>query len=176
MAAPEERLQIRCAMFSKSHVLAPCKWTAIEHGRKHAGTTEQRAREWQRLERKGVKKGLSDLWYIMPGFILCCELKAGRNTESDAQEAWGADLRAMGHGYEVPRSVEQLAEALERHGIPLAPGWRVAAMHHDAALETPKPLTKKPRNPRIAKPKAPRGRVERGNRLALAMARGWSGT
>jgi hypothetical protein len=36
----------------------------------------------------------------------------------------------------------------------------------------PKPLAKKPRNPRIAKPKATRGQVERGNRLALASAKG----
>lgn len=154
MMRPEDRLQARCAMFCKSHVLPPCEWTAIEHGRQHSGSKEQRAREWQRLARKGVKKGLADLWFIMPRFLLCCELKAGKNYETDDQAALGARLVAMGHGYTVCRSVEQLGEALERHGIPLAPNWRLAAMHLDAALDVaPKP-PRKAAKPRTAKPTA----------------------
>jgi hypothetical protein len=57
-------------------------------------------------------------------------------------------------GYEVVRSVEQLGEALERHGIPLAPGWRLAAMHHDAALDVPTKGHNKPPRARAAKPTA----------------------
>jgi len=151
---PEDRLQARCAMFCKSHVLPPCEWTAIEHGRQHSGSKEQRAREWQRLARKGVKKGLPDLWFIMPGFLLCVELKAGKNAETDEQAALGDRLKAMGHGYEVARSVEQLGEALQRHGIPLAAGWQVAALHHDAALDVPSKGHNKPPRARAAKPTA----------------------
>jgi hypothetical protein len=165
MAQPEERLQIRCAMFCTSHVVAPCEWTAIEHGRKHSGSKEQRAREWQRLARKGVKKGLSDLWFIMPGYLFCCELKWGRNTETDEQERLGAKLQAMGHGYSVARSVEQLGEKLVEHGIPVGPGWRLAAQRHDAALDGEAPARKKPARKFPQKPTA--RQVAAGNRAAM---------
>lgn len=169
MARPEDRLQVRCAMFATSHVLPPTFWTAVEHGRKHSGTATQRAAEWQRLKRKGVRTGLPDLLFITHGFVLAAELKVG-SSQSETQKATEAAFLALGHGYVIARSVEQLGEALARHGIPLAHGWRIAAQHHDAALDgEPKPARKQSK-PRAAKPT--RSQIARGNRLALALARG----
>lgn len=154
MAQPEARLRARCAMFLKSHLMFPCWYSAIEHGRKHSGTAEQRAREWQRLLAQGVKPGLADMLVLAPAFVLWLEMKAGANKQSPAQEAFARDMGALCFGYEVIRSVEQLGEALQRHGIPLAANWRVAAMHHDAALDVPTKGPNKPPRTRTAKPTA----------------------
>jgi hypothetical protein len=156
-------------MFCVSHLRPPTVWTAIEHGRKHSGTATQRASEWMRLKRKGVKAGLPDLWFLTLGRLLCVELKAGKNDATDAQDAFGAALNAIGHGYIVVRSVEQLGEALDACAIPLAAGWRMAAQNHDRALDTvPKP-TRKPSKPRAAKPT--RAQIARGNAASLMGAR-----
>ena len=169
MARPEDRLQIRCAMFAKSHVALPTFWTALEHGRRHSGTAIQRAAEWQRLARKGVRTGLPDLIFITHGFVLAVELKVG-SSQSETQKVTETALLTLGHGYVIARSVEQLGEALERHGIPLASGWRIDAQRHDAALDgEPKPA-RKPSKPRAAKPT--RSQIARGNRIALALATG----
>jgi hypothetical protein len=170
MSRPEERLQIRCAMFCTSHVAPPTFWTAVEHGRAHKGTAEQRAREWQRMARAGVKKGLADLWFLAPSYVLLVELKTPSNKQTEAQCAFQAKMAVLGHGYEVVRSVEQLGETLVQHGIPLAAGWRVAAMHHDAALDGEAPARKKPARKLQQKPT--RTQIAAGNRVALAMARG----
>jgi len=170
MSRPEERLQIRCAMFCTSHVLPPTFWTAVEHGRQHKGTPEQRAREWQRMARAGVKKGLADLWFLAPSYVLLVELKTPSNKQTEAQHAFQARMAALGHGYEVVRSVEQLGEVLQRHGIPLADGWRTKAQIHDAALDAQPPVRKNPARNFPQKPT--RTQIAAGNRVALAMARG----
>ena len=156
MGQPEARLRARCARFLKSHLIHPCWFTAIEHGRKHHGSVEQRAREWQHLQSQGVKQGVADVLVLAPGFAFMAELKVGQNKQSEAQLLMQRVMEALQHGYAVCRSVEQLGEALQRHGIPMAAGWRVAAMHHDAALDGAK-VKKSPRSftkPRTAKPTA----------------------
>lgn len=153
MAQPEARLRSRCRLFLTSHLMHPCWFTAIEHGRKHHGTAEQRAREWQHMQAQGVKRGIGDILVLAPGYCCFIELKAGANKQSDSQYAFQAVMAALGHGYAVCRSVEQLAHALSERGIPLGPGWRLAAQHHDAALDG-ETLKRKPSKPRIARPKA----------------------
>lgn len=165
---PEDRLRARCAMLLRSHPPVNVWWTAIEHGRRHHGTPDQRAQEWQRLARQGVQTGISDLLFIAPGFVLMGELKVGAGKQTEAQEMMEATMKRLGHGYEVVRSVEQLGEALERNGIALAPGWRVKAQLHDLALDTaPKP--KRPAKPRA--PRATRAQIARGNAAALVGVR-----
>jgi hypothetical protein len=162
---PEERLQVRCAMFCTSHVPLPTFWTAVEHGRVHKGTNEQRAREWQRMARAGVKKGLPDLWFLAPSYVLMVELKSDAGRQTDAQKVFQAQMAALGHGYSVVRSVEQLGEVLQDNGIPLAPGWRIKAQLHDAALDGEAPARKKPAWKFPQKPTA--RQVAAGNRAAL---------
>ena len=167
---PEDRLQVRCVMFCTDTVLPPVFWTAVEHGRLHKGTKEQRAGEWARLARKGVKKGLADLWFFAKSYTLTVELKAGANKPTEAQYAFQAQMAALGHGYEVVRSVDQLGEKLMQHGIPLVTNWRVQAMHHDAALDVPTAKPKRVAKPRIAKPK--RGAVAGWNATLAARVGG----
>ena len=168
---PEARLRARCRMFLQSHLVPPCWFTAIEHGRKHAGTAEQRAREWQHLQSQGVKQGIGDLLILAPGYCCFIELKAGKNTQSEAQHAFQAVLAALGHGYSVCRSVESLGHQLTAMGVPLALGWQIAAMHHDAALDVPTKGHNKP--PRTSRPRAAKPtlkQVAQANRLMLGMA------
>ena len=151
---PEARLRVRCAMFLNSHLSAPCWFSALEHGRRHHGTAEQRAREWQALARQGLKTGIGDMLILAPGYALMVELKTATGRLSDAQIAMQNAMSYVGHGYVIARSVEALGEALERHGIPLAAGWRVAAMRHDAALDGDAPKRTRATKPRAARPKA----------------------
>jgi hypothetical protein len=172
MAQPESRLRARCAMLLKSHLAAPCWFTALEHGRAHRGTAEQRAREWQHLARQGVQKGIGDMLILAPGYCCFIELKVGTNKQSDAQHAFQAVMAALGHGYAVVRSVEQLGEVLQDNGIPLAPGWRAKAQLHDMALDgEPNLRTSKPNlrtsgaKVRTSKPTA--RQIAAGNRMAM---------
>jgi len=166
---PEARLRARIRMLLDSHLTGAVWWSAIEHGRAHAGTAEQRAREWQRLAGQGVKTGIADLMFQAPGYTLWVELKAGTNKPSVAQETFAAAQRAIQNGYEVVRSVEGLGEALERHGIPIRTGWRVAARHQDAILAVAPPPSKPSRKPATRKPTL--AQVKRGNAAALVGVR-----
>jgi len=147
---PEARLRARCAMLLGAHLAPPCWFTSVEHGRKHAGTPQQRAAEWTRLQAQGVKAGIGDMLILAPGYALWLELKAGANKQSDAQLAMQNAMAALGHGYAVVRSVEQLVDVLDQHGIPLLAGARVAALRHDGMLAVP--VARKPA--RAAKPAA----------------------
>lgn len=169
MAQPESALRARCRMFLNTHLPAPCWFSAIEHGRKHAGTAKQRASQWQHLAAQGVKPGLGDMLILIPNRAIWIELKAGKNAQSNTQVAMQADMTAIGHGYAVVRSVSALVDALDTYSVPLHPGARRAAEMHDMALAVPdKP--RKPARPRAIKPG--RKAIEAGNRLSLAMIRG----
>lgn len=142
---PEARLQSRCRMLLDGHLQPPCWWSSVGHERK------QTLAQGQMQKARGIKRGLPDVMIWAPGYFLGVELKCGRNDTTDAQDGFAQAMAALGHGYAVVRSVEQLGEALERHGIPLAPGWRVAAMHHDAALDGEAPVRKRASKPRAAR-------------------------
>lgn len=149
-AQPEARLRARCAMLLRSHLAPPCWFTSVEHGRKHSGTPQQRAAEWTRLQAQGVKAGIGDMLILAPGYALWLELKSATGRQSDAQLTMQNAMAALGHGYALVRSVEQLVDVLEQHGIPLQPGARVAALRHDGMLAVP--VARKPA--RAAKPHA----------------------
>ena len=155
---PEDRLQSRCRMFLDAHLLPPCWWSSVGHERK------QTLRQGAIQKARGVKRGLPDVMIWAPGFFLGVELKAAKNTTTDAQGGFAQAMERLGHGYAVVRSVEGLGEALERHGIPLRAGWRVPAQVHDAALRVA-PTVNRPAKTRPAKPTI--AQIKRGNRLAL---------
>jgi hypothetical protein len=164
---PEARLRARCAMFLRT--CAPgLKFTAIEHGRKHTGTAEQRAREWQALAAQGLRQGLGDMLLMPPHSPgLWVELKHGANKQTPAQRAMQDDMEAIGWGYVVCRSVEALGHQLALRGIPLAIGWQITAMRHDALLDGDAPR-RTPAKPRAVK--ATRKQVAKANALMLGMA------
>jgi hypothetical protein len=134
---PEDRLQSRCRMFLDACLPPPCWWSSVGHERK------QTPIQGMMQKARGVKRGLPDVMVWAPGYFLGVELKAGKNTTSDAQDGFAEAMARLGHGYVVVRSVEALAEALERHGIPLNGAWRQAAQIHDATLAAAVPVVKR---------------------------------
>lgn len=131
-------------MLLDSHLQPPCWWSSVGHERKMT------LRQGQAQKARGVRRGLPDIMVWAPGYFLGVELKAGSNTATEDQRAFGQAMAALGHGYAVVRSVEQLVDVLEAHGIPLQPGARVAALRHDGMLAVP--VARKPA--RAAKPSA----------------------
>ncbi len=133
-------------------------WTAIEHGRLHAGDMDARAIEWQRMQGQGVKKGLPDLMLWWKRTFVGIELKVGPNKPSDEQLTFGTAMVTNGFHYEVARSVCQLDGKLREIGFDIPRSMMIAAEGHDAALSMPVPQKiKPPRKPRA--PRASPGRI-----------------
>ena len=152
---PEDRLRARCRMYLDVALPAPGFYTAIEHGRMHTGTPEQRAREWGRLKAQGVKTGLSDLMVWHVGKFIAPEAKVGKNDTSEAQDSFGNAMRANGFEHFVFRSVVELHDGLVARGVPIQSALRILAASHDACLATPEPARKgRASKPQVAKPKA----------------------
>jgi len=163
MAQPEARLQKRCRMFLETHLSPPSWYSSVGRERKQSG------RQGQEQNAKGFKRGLPDIMIWAPSYWLGIELKSSTGRMQPDQLAFQSRMAALGHGYAVARSVEQLGEVLQDNGIGLAPGWRIKAQFHDAALDGEAPLRKRaPAKPRAAKPT--RGQVARGNDASLWMA------
>jgi hypothetical protein len=160
----EARLQSRARMFLDKFLAPPAYWSSVGHERK------QTLRQGQMQKARGIKRGLPDIMVWSPGYFLGIELKAGKNSTTDAQDGFAEAMARNQHGYAVARSVEQLGEALQQHGIGLLWGWRVAAQLHDAALATEAPARKKPARNFPQKPT--RKALAAGNAASLAMARG----
>lgn len=140
-------------MLLESHLQPPCWWSSVGHERKMT------LRQGQMQKARGVRRGLPDVMVWAPGYFLGVELKAGTNTATEDQRAFGQAMAALGHGYALVRSVEQLVDVLEQHGIPLLAGARVAALRHDGMLAVPaatkparttKPRAEKPTRKQLA--------------------------
>lgn len=118
---PEEKLHLSVAAFLSVALRAPVWWSTIGHGSRIG------IRERAMLKAKGLKPGIPDIVILMPqpiGVALGCiaigiELKADHGRASDDQLAAHADLTVAGMRIGVCRSVDQVIELLERHGIPL---------------------------------------------------------
>jgi hypothetical protein len=168
---PEDRLQSRARMFLDKFLAPPAYWSSVGHERK------QTLRQGQMQKARGIKRGLPDVMVWSPGYFLGIELKSGKNSTTDAQDGFAEAMARNQHGYAVVRSVEQLGEALQQHGIGLLWGWRQAAQPHDAALDGEANLrTSKPKvrtsGAKVRTSKPTRKAVAAGNAASLFMARG----
>jgi hypothetical protein len=168
---PEDRLQSRARMFLDAHLAPPAYWSSVGHERK------QTLRQGQMQKARGIKRGLPDVMIWSPGYFLGVELKAGKNSTTDAQDGFAQAMARNQFGYAVVRSVEHLGETLIQHGIGLLWGWQQRAQLHDAALDgEPKVRTSKPNlrtsGAKVRTSKPTRTQIAAGNRVALAMARG----
>jgi hypothetical protein len=161
---PEDRLQSRARMFLDAYLAPPAWWSSVGHERK------QTLRQGQMQKARGIKRGLPDVMVWAPYLFFAVELKAGKNTTTDAQDGFAQAMARNQHGYAVVRSVEQLGEVLQNHGIGMLWGWRQAAQLHDIALDGEAPARKKPARNFPQKPT--RKAVAAGNAASLAMARG----
>ena len=164
MAQPETRLQKRCRLFLDKYLAPPAYWSSVGRERK------QSPRQGQEQNARGFKRGLPDIMLWAPSYFLAVELKSQTGRMQPDQHAFQAKMAALGHGYAVVRSVEQLGEALQNHGIGMLWGWRQTAQLHDAALARLAPARKKPARNFPQKPT--RKAVAAGNAASLFMARG----
>jgi hypothetical protein len=56
----------------------------------------------------GVKKGVADLCFLCEqGRVIWIELKAGTNTQQPGQVRWQGKVEAIGHIYQIARSVDE---------------------------------------------------------------------
>ncbi len=153
-AQPESRLRARARMWCGHALPRGYGFAAIEHGRKHAGTDQQRAAEWARLKSQGVQAGHEDACITGPGRLyLAVEFKAGTKM-SPAQIARRAHLLACGHQHIECRSIAQLAAFLASIGVPVAQIEMERAAAYDRELATPEPGKKRTARPAAAKPDA----------------------
>ena len=153
-AQPESRLRARARMWC-GHALPPgYEFAAIEHGRKHAGTDQQRAAEWARLKSQGVQAGHEDACITGPGRLyLAVEFKAGTKM-SPAQNARRDHLLACGHQHIECRSIVQLAAFLASIGVPVSQIEMERAAAYDRELAAPEPGKNRASKPATAKPDA----------------------
>jgi hypothetical protein len=119
---PEFRLQVALADLLRRAANPRIFWTAIDHG-------EERKRvllpngKWfcpaaDRAERKGVKNGLPDFWFILAGGLSAgLELKAGKGKPSPAQEAMRDAWKAAGALYEFATGWDEAINFFNRWGI-----------------------------------------------------------
>lgn len=88
-------------------------WTTIEH-RNAAGKAEG-----ARRKKRGVKKGIPDIWIVWNGQTYVVELKTRTGSLDKAQIEVRADMIAAGAIWALCRSVDDVLDTLGGWGIPI---------------------------------------------------------
>ena len=78
-------------------------------------------------KRRGVKKGIPDVWIIWAKpcsgrptpIIVTLETKATKGKVADEQKAWAGALQVLGVYWAAPRTFEEAIDAIASAGIPL---------------------------------------------------------
>lgn len=86
-------------------------WFHVPNGGKRNG------REAGRLKRMGVRPGVADLLFFWGRDKGAIELKAGKNKQTDTQEAFQAEWEALGGKYRVCRDFESVVATLCEWGV-----------------------------------------------------------
>ena len=120
MMRGEDSLQKAAVDFCRVAIKRPDRYWFVPNG---ANLSKAQAGKFKAM---GLTPGVSDLHFAWATGSLrqfpcfgCIELKWGRNTETTEQEAFGADLAAIGHTYAVCRTVEEVERTLRGWGVPL---------------------------------------------------------
>ena len=96
------------------------KGAILHHSAHEFGMGGERGRKRQAvLSGMGVHAGWSDLVVLAEGRVVFIEVKSARGRLTERQTAFGAAVRAQGHGFAVARSVEEALGAVSAHGIRL---------------------------------------------------------
>src|SRR5262245_11851795 len=100
-------------------------WRHVPNG---AWTKDER--EGAKLKAMGILPGSADLEFHWLDAdkrrrMLHLELKAGRNTLSDAQASFALAMRLLGDDYEIVRSIDEAIATLDARGL-LRPDRRIA--------------------------------------------------
>ena len=67
------------------------------------------------LQSMGLEAGVSDLIYLSDSGPVFIELKAGRNTQSDAQKEFEQVVTALGHHYHLIRSFDEFRNVINSY-------------------------------------------------------------
>lgn len=117
---PEDILQIHVVEFLRLAVKRPDRFWFCPNGgnlsRAQAGT----------FKAMGLTPGVPDMHFMWASGAArqfpcygVIELKAGKNTETADQVAFGKDAAALGHTYAVCRSIEEVERTLRAWSFPL---------------------------------------------------------
>lgn len=88
----------------------------VPNGSVLAGGPRERAMQVASLKRNGMRKGFPDLILLKPGRVGFFELKREGSKLSPDQEHWRDCLKALGHDWDVVRSVADAEESLTEWG------------------------------------------------------------
>jgi len=139
-------------------------WSAIDHG---AGKLSKRAGGM--MKARGVKRGLPDFILMAQGkrskeiglgFVLGLELKVGKGTLSPDQIEVRIAWLAMGHGYYVARSLEEVQEILEHCHVPMRRRmvfFPKQGSPYDGGAHEPARRSVAARHPRARRQRKPKG-------------------
>lgn len=72
-----------------------------------------------RLKGQGVMRGVADLILMYRGRALCLEMKAPDGRQSEPQRVFEAKCAYQGIAYEICCSLDDVIEAVKKHGVPL---------------------------------------------------------
>lgn len=148
---PEERLQIHIVRRLRDILPRDCEFRAVEQGVFLHGSPTQRMAAWQKLLNKGVKAGTTDLHFWWQGKYLTIELKAGKNTVTDAEAAFMNAIIAAGFYAAAAWSAQQVENILRLYRFPLS--GTMAGIDERLAIEAPpRKAPKKPSGKPRAKP------------------------
>lgn len=113
MIGPEFRLHCAVATWLTVCLKPPAWWTSLEHGVKLPPAT------WRRMQRIGVRAGIPDILVVHDGRCHWIELKAGKNSTTEAQDVTHERLRAAGCPVVVCRSTDDVRANLMAWGVPI---------------------------------------------------------
>lgn len=109
-----------------------------------------------RMKQRGIIPGISDMFVFWRGMLVALELKAGRNSATEAQDVFGSAITDNGGHYYVVNSLEMIECVLRDVGFELR-ATTLTAVERDARLAAPK-APRKPAKPRAVKPSVSRVR------------------
>ena len=117
----EHRLQVACVKwFDLQYPKERMLLFAVPNGGRRDRVTGAR------LKAEGVRAGVADLFYAKPkcdssGFVVCCGLFVEMKTmndgscQSEVQRVFEKEVKRMGYGYRVCRSVDEFVAAIKDH-------------------------------------------------------------
>lgn len=110
----EDDIQIAAAQFLARALPAGVFWSAVNP---QPGKVSKRMGALRKA--MGLRAGVPDLMFIIGGRFLGIEMKRPGDYQRTNQKEVQSEIEAAGGAYVVCRSVEDVANALAAHGVPL---------------------------------------------------------
>lgn len=120
-ASPEHELQKDVCWHLRMRAKPNVSWFAVPN----ASRRSPRQGAWMKAE--GLRAGVADLIFCIAGQPWALELKAGKNTTTEAQDIWAAEWIRAGGSYATATGIDEALAALERMGAIHPDASKVAA-------------------------------------------------